>query len=51
VVIDLVIQRDGRWDSSPSSSARRTAARRLFTPSFEKMLLVCVRIVFNETIS
>ena len=34
-----------------SSSARRTAARRLLTPSLLKMLLVCVRIVLNDTVS
>jgi hypothetical protein len=34
VVIDVVIQRAATGDSSWSSAARWTAARRLFTPSF-----------------
>ena len=56
VVPDLPVPRQGlgarsrsSGDSRPSSSARRTAALRLFTPSLAYMFCVCVRTVGNDT--
>src|SRR3569833_98175 len=50
---EVFLVRERYWPlerlNSSSAPARRTAARRLFTPSFSKMFLVCVRSVLSDT--